>query len=170
LLNDERLAAATGVSLRQVGVVRKSLVSQGLVQAETVRGRGTIYRFPAADSATLAAVIPSQPVETPVSATVPEPHPSTKAGTVNEQTAVLVAEMMERQMPDGLYLQRLQEFAGGPDLLLECLRWMVDQVDYHLGIPKYRFQADGHDLLAACIGSLCRSPQSPFLAGRRAKA
>ena len=307
-LDDEGLVAATGVSLRQLATVRKSLASQGLVQWETVRGRGKIYRFPAPDSTPPgAAVITSEPVEAGASATVPQPpvpsagtvkepvndqaavlaaemlkgqmrsflqklqdlatpsaavitsesvamaesatapeppppdgpflqnlqdpaippaavitsesvatgesataleppppdgpflqnlqdpaippaavitsesvataesatapelRPATSLGSVNEQISLLVAEMMAGTMPDRSYLQELQKLVGGPDLLLECLLWMVGQVDFRLRIPRYRFTADGRSLLASAIEHLSRSPESPFLAEGRAK-
>jgi len=46
-MTDKTLSKATGVSLRQVGDVRKSLVKKRLVQTETIRGKGTIYCSPA---------------------------------------------------------------------------------------------------------------------------
>lgn len=69
-------------------------------------------------------------------ATAPTPHV-----TAERQAATLVSEMMEGEEPDDLYLQELQKVAGGSDNLLECLRWMVEDVDPRLGIPRYRFEA-----------------------------
>jgi hypothetical protein len=133
-----------------------------LVSEDARRQHGSFLQKPQEST---PAVGTAKPVETDGPATVPVPPPVARVGTVNEQTGVLVAKMMD-VMPDRSYLQKLQELAGGPDLLLECLQWIVDQVDSRLGIPRYRFPADGRDLVASCIAHLCQSPDSPFLTGR----
>jgi len=88
--------------------------------------------------------------------------PTTPPMTMEEQISVLVAEMMDGKRPNRLYLQQLQTVAGDPDILLECLEWMVKVEDKDRDIKKYRFEASGDILFASAVYSLCHSPESDF--------
>jgi hypothetical protein len=211
-LTDKELSNATGVSLRLIAAVRKSLIKQSLVHVEIVRGRGTTYYFPAALAAGPGSPSPSAGVEeimvrrdagemeakessappgtaatpdqqppavmTPKAidrpapaAAAPVPRPLAPRETAQERAAALIAEMMEGQEPDILFLQNLQELARGPDILLECLQWMLDKVHPGLGIKEYRFPAGeyGRGMFTRAIEHLCKSSESPFLKWRRAQ-
>ena len=45
-LTDRVLSKGSGVGIRQIPAARKSLAKRGLIECQTVTGRGTVYSFP----------------------------------------------------------------------------------------------------------------------------
>jgi nucleoid DNA-binding protein len=105
--------------------------------------------------ATVSVSSTPQPPSTMVSARQPVPAPAAKPttppATAEEQISALVAELKKGKKPDRRSLQHLQLQADSPEMLLQCLQWMVKAEDPNCGIKVYQFDADDDDFFASAF-------------------